>query len=421
MKTIKLDDLLMQVQRCLEERDYSSSYIQNAISEWAKLKSWCSRKDRRHFSSEICYRYLDETYGFHILPKGVTDQTTRAHLRYIRILSSYLETGEFEFRTEKKEYLFSEEMERLVTPFINYCYEELANKEPTVQNKLYRLCQFSHFLEDREITLDNLSVELVDEYINSLEICLQATYDVRRLLIHFFTYAFEKGLVKKNYAGFVAKPKRGVVPEKVIDTYTDEEIKRIIDNADRTSAIGKRNFVVILLAAVYGLRSSDITRLGFSNIDWENNRIILYQYKTGDRLELPLIAAVGNAIIDYWKNGRPKVADGDIIVVSHTRATNGKPLTSPTIHSIVSQAMRKANIENWQNKKHGAHSLRHSIASYLLKKNASMPIISTILGHRTTETTKTYISIDFTKLRQCCIPMPEMHSQYYCNRTGGDR
>ena len=122
MKTIKLDDLLMQVQRCLEERDYSSSYIQNAISEWAKLKSWCSRKDRRHFSSEICYRYLDETYGFHILPKGVTDQTTRAHLRYIRILSSYLETGEFEFRTEKKEYLFSEEMERLVTPFINYWY-----------------------------------------------------------------------------------------------------------------------------------------------------------------------------------------------------------------------------------------------------------------------------------------------------------
>ncbi len=420
MKTIKLDDLLVQVQRCLEERDYSSSYIQNAISEWEKLKSWCSRKDRRHFSSEVCYRYLDETYGFHILPKGVTDPSTRAHLRYIRILSSYLETGEFEFRTEKKEYIFSEEMEPLVTPFINYCYEELANKESTAQNKLYRLCQFSQFLEDKEVTLDDLSVELVDEYINSLEICLEASYDVRRILIHFFTYAFEKGLVKKNYAGFVAKPKRGAVPEKVIDTYTDEEIKRIIESVDKTSAIGKRNFVVILLAAVYGLRSSDITHLRLSNVDWMNNRIVLNQYKTGDRLELPLIAAVGNAIIDYWKNGRPKT-DDDIIIVSHMHSTVGKPLTSPTVFSIVKEAMRKANIEDWKNKKHGAHSLRHSIASYLLKKNASMPIISTILGHRTTETTKTYISIDFTKLKQCCIPMPEMHSQYYSNRTGGDR
>lgn len=421
MKTIKLDDLLMQVKRCLEERDYSSSYIQNAIKDWEKLKSWCSRKDRRHFSSEVCYRYLDETYGFHILPKGVTEPTTRAHLRFIRILSSYLETGEFEFRTEKKEYIFSEEMECLVRPFINHCYEELANKESTVQNKLYRLCQFSHFLEDRELTLDDLSVELVDEYINSLEICLEATYDVRRILVHFFTYSFEKGLVNKNYAGFVARPKRGAVQEEVIDTYSDEEIKRIIDNADRTSAIGKRNFVVILLASVYGLRSSDITHLRFSDVDWENNRIVINQYKTGDRLELPLIAAVGNAVIDYWKNGRPKISQHNIIVVSHMKSTVGKPLTSPTIHSIVSQAMRKANIENWKDKKHGAHSLRHSIATYLLKKNASMPIISTILGHRTTETTKTYISIDFTKLRQCCIPMPEMHSQYYIDKRGGDR
>lgn len=421
MKTIKLDDLLMQVQRCLEERDYSSSYIQRAIKEWKKLKSWCSKKDRRHFSSEVCYRYLDEIYGFHILPKGVTDITTRAHLRFIRILSSYLETGEFEFRTEKKEYIFSEEMECLVRPFINHCYEELANKESTAQNKLYRLCQFSHFLEDRELTLEDLSVELVDEYINSLGICLEATYDIRRILVHFFTYSFEKGLVKKNYSGFVARPKRGAVPEEVIDTYSDEEIKRIIDNADRTSAIGKRNFVVILLASAYGLRSSDITRLRFSNLDWENNRIVINQHKTGDRLELPLIASVGNAVIDYWKNGRPKTSLGDIIVVSHMKSTVGKPLTSPTIHSIVSQAMRKANIENWHKKKHGAHSLRHSIASYLLKKNASMPIISTILGHRTTETTKTYISIDFTKLRQCCIPMPEMQSQYYINRRGGDR
>ncbi len=421
MKTIKLEDLLIQVRRCLEERDYSSSYIQNAIEEWEKLKAWCSREDRRHFSQEVCYRYLDETYGFHILPKGATDPKTRAPLRFIRILSSYLETGDFEFRTEKKEYVFSEDMDCLVTPFIAYCYEELANKESTVQNKIYRLCQFSHFLEDRKLTLDDLTVEIVDEYINSLEICLEATYDVRRILVHFFTYSFEKGLVNKNYAGFVAKPKRGALPEEVIDTYSDEEIKRIIDNADRTSAIGKRNFIVILLASVYGLRSSDITRLRFSNIDWENNRIVLNQYKTGDRLELPLIAAVGNAIIDYWKNGRPKNSEDDIIIVSHMQSTIGKPLTSPTIHSIVAKAMRTANIENWQNKKHGAHSLRHSIASYLLKKNASMPIISTILGHRTTETTKTYISIDFTKLKQCCIPMPEMHSQYYSKRIGGDR
>ena len=214
-------------------------------------------------------------------------------------------------------------------------------------------------------------------------------------------------------AGYVGAATRVGEEESIVDVYTDEEIRRIIQCAPRTSAKHKRDYVIILLAASYGMRSGDITKLRLSDIDWDRNLIKINQNKTGEYLELPLLASVGNAIIDYLQNGRPRNCDHDIIVVSHMHGTIGNHLKSPTIHSIVSSAMQNAKIVNWKNKKHGGHSLRHSLATNLLKKNTSMPVISTILGHRSTETTKTYLSVDIEKLRNCTLPMPPIISPLY--------
>lgn len=101
------------------------------------------------------------------------------------------------------------------------------------------------------------------------------------------------------------------------------------------------------------------------------------------------------------------------IIVSAESSKKGQPLSSPTIHSIVSRYMSKANIKNWKQKKHGAHSLRHSLATNMLKKNISMPIISTVLGHQSTQSTKIYLSVDIKKLRECALPIPELFSAHY--------
>jgi integrase len=168
----------------------------------------------------------------------------------------------------------------------------------------------------------------------------------------------------------------------------------------------------MLLAAEYGWRASDITSFRLDQIDWEKNRISMVQYKTGVPVEFPLLASVGNAIIDYLKHGRPASGD-DVIIVNHENTHKGQKLESPTIHSIVSKAMSTANIANWKDKKHGPHSLRHSLATNMLKQNVAIPIISTILGHQSTETTKTYIEVDIPKLRLCSPPVPELKSIYF--------
>ena len=89
------------------------------------------------------------------------------------------------------------------------------------------------------------------------------------------------------------------------------------------------------------------------------------------------------------------------------------PLAIPTIHSIVSRYMQVAHITHWKEKKHGPHSLRHSLATNLLKKNVSMPVISTVLGHQCTETTKIYLKVDADSLVKCVLPIPPIASPLY--------
>jgi len=167
---------------------------------------------------------------------------------------------------------------------------------------------------------------------------------------------------------------------------------------------------MILLAARLGLRASDICGLKFENIHWETNTLLLVQKKTKEKIELPLLVEIGNAIIDYLKYGRP-ISDLPYIFI---RA--GQPydrLEEPTLHSIVSFYLRRAGINNIDEKKHGPHALRHSLAGFLLEKKTPLPVISEVLGHTNTESTKTYLRIDLESLRQCALEVSPLNSPYY--------
>jgi len=224
-----------------------------------------------------------------------------------------------------------------------------------------------------------------------------------------FLYDFEK--TEFDYSVFVLGDnyKRH---RKLPTTYTEEEIRRIILTVNRHSAVGKRDYLILLLAIEYGWRSGDITAFKFENIDWDNNVIRIIQNKTGEPVDFPLLSTVGNAIIDYVKNGRPQ-SNYSNVILSAMHGKKGKPLSSPTIHSIVSRYMKEANIENWKCKKHGPHSLRHSMATNMLGDNISLPTISAVLGHATTESTKVYVSLDEKKLKMCSLNIPTITSVHY--------
>ncbi len=380
------------------------------LQEWNQLSQWMEEHELSEFTENVGYKYCDENFGGHLLRESLGKQT-RIGLRAVRILISYQKTGDFEFRSPKIERHFDMESGKPFVTYLSYARNVLGLSAATLNNKEFYLFTFYEYLNDRSLKLEDLGITVIEEYFTAMGYSLASRHNCGSALRLFLRYAFDTGMGKKDWSIYVL-PDNYKESFKLPTTYEESEISRMIAAVDRASVTGKRDYVILLLAAEYGWRSKDIVNLQFNQINWDKNVISFSQSKTDAPVEYPLLASVGNAIIDYMKNGRPDIGNNTVIVATES-AKKGKPISSPTVHSIITRYMRTANITDWNKKKHGAHSLRHSLASNMLKRNVSMPVISTVLGHLRTETTKTYLSIDIDKLRQCPLPMPKMNSPFY--------
>lgn len=408
-----ITDLTELIQLCkdeLHDREYHAHHASILTSEWNAISCWFEEHEIREFNRETAFSYCDELIGSHIITKEMSGKQKK-RLRAIRMLLSYQETGDFEFRTPSVEYTFPGHTGEIILRYLQH-EKDHGRSEATIRCKRAALCQFNHYLAENGLSFDDLGVDEIEKYFfltcgENLSLRHNNANHLRQL----FHYLYDFGITEKDHALFVLKDQyRNQC--KVPTTYSEEEISRIIAAVDRSSSVGKRDYLVLLLATEYGWRAGDITSFKFNQIDWKKNTISFEQSKTDVPVEFPLLASVGNAIIDYLKYGRPD-SEAPEVIVAAKGCTRGFPLTSPTIHSIVSRYMREAHIAHWKEKKHGPHSLRHSLATNLLKNNVSMPVISTVLGHQRTETTKIYLKVDIDSLGKCALPIPPMSSPLY--------
>ena len=202
--------------------------------------------------------------------------------------------------------------------------------------------------------------------------------------------------------------------EKLPSFYSAEEVHQVESSVLRASKMGKRNYAMILLATRLGLRASDIASFQLSAINWDKSIITLTMSKTDKIIELPLLADVGNALIDYLRYGRPNSNLKTVFIAGH--APYGS-ITSISVSSAISKIILQSGI-NTEGKRHGSHSMRHSLASILLKNGTTLPVISEVLGHSNTQTTMTYLKIDITSLMQCALPVSQVLDNFY-NQKGG--
>lgn len=394
----------------LRHREYESNYYDRIVKQWDSLRNWLREKGISEFNEAVGNSYCDERFGTHLMPRR-SPASFREKLRAIRMLISYQKNGDFEFRCPSVEYIFTGVTGEAALCYLDYCKNELTLAEKTIENKRLYLCNFCNYLNINGLGFDDLSIENTENFFTVMNYTLASRHNAARNIKLFLQYAYDTGKSTKDNSVFIL-PDNYKKDCKLPTTYEEDEIRKLISAVERASAIGKRDYLILLLATEYGWRAKDITKFSFDSIDWDNNVIRFSQNKTDVPVEFPLLSTIGNAIIDYLKYARPET-DAREIIVSMENANKGKPLSSPTIHSIVTKYMKRAGIKNWQNKKHGPHAMRHSLATNLLKKNVAMPIISTVMGHQRTETTRIYISVDYDKLKQCALPMPVLHSPFY--------
>ena len=407
-----ITDLKTLIDTCkqeLHDREYHAYHADVLIKEWDTVLQWFSHRGISEFRQDIGYQYCDEEIGSHIITPGMSSRQKK-RLRAVRMLLSYQQGGDFEFRTPRVERIYAGGTGQLILQFLQH-ERTIGRSERTIEGRETALYRFNQYLTGRGLGFADLDIDAVEDFFRTMGYSLSARHNCANHLRQLFHYLYDHGYTPTDNALFVLKDQyrnRCRIPT----TYTEDEISRVLSAVERSSAIGKRDYLILLLAAEYGWRSGDIVSFRFSQIDWDNNRISFRQDKTDVPVEYPLLSSVGNAIIDYLKYGRPK-SDAPEVIVSAETGKHGTPLKPPTIHSIVGRYMGEAGIAHWKEKKHGPHSLRHSLASNMLKNNVSMPIIGTVLGHQRTETTKIYLKVDIEKLALCPLPMPVLGTPHY--------
>jgi site-specific recombinase XerD len=217
----------------------------------------------------------------------------------------------------------------------------------------------------------------------------------------FFRFLLQQGEIATDLAACVpavADWRLSTVPKYL----GAEEVERLLDSCDRRTRIGRRDHAILLLLARLALRASEVVALELDDLDWRGGEIVV-RGKGQRHDRLPLLREVGQALATYLRRDRPCGSTRRVFV--RTRAPIRGFAGPTTISTIVRRALQRADLKP-PAKGVAAHLLRHSLATGMLRRGASMTEIAEVLRHRTPSTTEIYAKVDIAGLRSLAQPWP---------------
>lgn len=224
----------------------------------------------------------------------------------------------------------------------------------------------------------------------------------------FFRHLYLKGFIQEDLSKKlpVVKANRKY---RLPCIWKQEDVLSVLNSIDRGSPVGKRDYAIMILVTRYGLRSADVKNMKLTDLRWSENVIEFEQSKTRKLLRLPLLRDVGWAIIDYLQNGRPHSEYPEVFL---TCTVPIRPFgqNSCALNAILTKRVRQAGVRIPREVPKGMHSLRHTLASKMLANDVDLPVISSVLGHVTSEATSLYLHTDIDRLRECALDPEEVLS-----------
>ena len=280
---------------------------------------------------------------------------------------------------------------------------KIYNHGQTIKHKKRAIKDIILFFQKKNIEYDKLTISIINELsLYYLNLGYSTAKKYHWVLRDFLLFLYNNGYTKINYKNLIEHV-RQKNNKKIPVVLEENQIQSIITALPNITPIEKRNKAIVLISIRLGMRIGDVLNLKFENINWIQNEISFIQEKTKIMNQLPLTEEVGNAIIDYVKNGRPKTTLRYIFV------THDEKITKITGSSILNKYLTKVYKISNINKdiKKGTHIFRRSLASELLKNESSLKIISSTLGHVNQSSAKNYLKIDNDKLKVCCLEVPK--------------
>jgi site-specific recombinase XerD len=287
---------------------------------------------------------------------------------------------------------------------------------------------FSHYLhEDRGLAPKSIirHLPVIRRFLR--EVCPRGTRDLRRIshedvtryverhardwsagsgkamcwsLRAFLRYLHHRGLNPLALAGCVPSIRRWKLAS--LPTYLSAaQVQKVLDGCDRTTALGRRDYAILMMLAKLGLRANEVATLALDDIDWRSGEILV-RAKGRQRARMPMPPDVGAAVVAYLRDGRPTSSCRRLFL--RTLAPNVGFASGCAITMIAKTALERAGIRGYAHQ--GAHIFRHSLATELLRSGATLSEIGQLLRHESQDTTRIYAKVDIEALRTLSLPWP---------------
>ncbi len=376
----------------LLNRGYTKASVKEKTRLATNFREWLNQENIE--LSKARDRSIDEFLKY----RGGKDPIRRGHFATLRLLLQHSGNTEVMCDSQKEEC----GVHNVEEGFARYLSQERGLSPDAVRN--YTL-MVRHFLHDRRnagaIQIHTLNPGDVTAFL------LRYVQTVKRktaklmstALRAFFRYLRLRGELDADWAMLIpsiAAWRLSDLP-KALEAH---EVEHLLSKCDRSNKLGQRDYAIVLVLARLGLRAGEIVRMTLDDIDWEAGEIII-QGKGPRKDRIPLPWDVGEALVTYLQQGRPACATRRVFVRS--RAPYRGFSSSVAVCNIVERALLRAKI---QPPCKGAHLLRHSLATHMLRKGASLTEIGDILRHSSITTTEIYAKVDIVALRKLAQPWP---------------
>lgn len=392
---------------------YSPKTVSQYRGVWKRIRAYMASNGIKYYDQNVEKQIFEKEFK----GRNIRELSTQERIFYngAKMLSEFQETGKINIPAlpRKEPLVFNGAIGEIITNFLYYKKTEEKLSINSLNFYQRNLFQFLSYCNKKEIhSLKDINLSDILLFIGEQN--PPPAYHVISALRGFLQYAYMQKLFPVDYSKKIPKCKLINQP-KIPSIYSIEEIEKLLLSVGRHSSMGKRNYAIILIAVRLGLRASDISRLKFENLHWDNSTIEIEQYKTGKELMLPLLPDVGNAIIDYLKYGRPKSEEPQVFLMG--RPPYGHFLTSNVVTHVVQRAFKNAGIDI-NGRRFGTHSLRHTLGFRMLEKSTVLPVISEVFGHENTKSTRYYLRVDLKSMRQCMLDVSPVAVDFY-EQEGG--